>query len=86
MAADLRKTAELLKENHSEFEVGLDEVPGEETILSVYLGKEEEDDYVDVMEGENGLEFWYEGSKRQDVAAPDEASLISAILEWFKTD
>lgn len=83
MTINLRKTAELLKATNTELTVHLDELPGEETFLSVYLGEE---DYVDVAAGEKGAEFWYEGSKRQDVEVANEEALIVAITEWFKQD
>lgn len=81
MALDLRETGNLLREKRSELEVHLDEIPGEQTFLSVYLGEEE---YVDVtLEGE-GAEFWHEGSKRQDIQAADSSALADAIMAWFE--
>jgi len=81
MAIDLRETGTLLQEKNANAEAFLDESPGEQTFLSVYLGEEE---YVDVtLEGE-GAEFWHEGSKRQDVQVADSSALADAIMAWFE--
>lgn len=85
MTAILRETAASLKNTNPELDVFLDEVPGEETALSVYVKPESLNVYVDVFIAGDKAEFWHEGVKRSETALADVETLSADIRIWLST-
>lgn len=85
MTTILRDTATSLKNTNPELDVFLDEAPGEETALSVYVKPESLNVYVDVFVAGDKAEFWHEGSKRSETALADAETLSADIRIWLAT-